>query len=211
MEEQTFDQDFIKHSTNIFNRVSGIITKPKEEWEKVNSETPNIQSIIITYILPLAIISGICTLTGYAYIGLNKDYGFIGTVVQKGWSTGIQAGIISVLSSVIAVFVSAYIINVLSSSFKSEQNLGRSVQLVSYSFTPAWIGGIFAILPSLGWIGTLLGLYGLYLLYLGLMPLMKTPKKQALGYLIVSILVIIVSYILIGLILTPVISVFFII
>ncbi len=209
MEEQSFNQDFIKHSANIFNRVSGIITKPKEEWKKVNSETPDIQNIIITYVLPLVVISGICTLFGYSYIGLNKDYGVIGTVVQKGWSTGIQAGIISVLSSVIAVIVSAFIINALSTSFKSEQNLGRSVQLVSYSFTPAWIGGILAIVPSLGWIGTLLGLYGLYLLYLGLTPLMKTPKEQALGYLVVSMLVIIVSYILIGLILTPIISLFF--
>ena len=211
MENQTINPNVIQPETNIINRVIGIITKPAAEWEKIKEELPNVQNIITTYVLPLLIVSGICTMLGYALIGNSTTIPFVGTITQIGWSLGIKSALISVLSSVIAVFISALIINALATSFRSEANFGKSVQLVSYSFTPSYIGGILSIVPAIGWIGTLFGLYGLYLMYLGLMPLMKTPKENAVGYLVVSILVIIVSYVIISLILGVLLAFIFIV
>lgn len=200
MDEQTLNQGINQQASDIFNRVKGIITKPVEEWQIINSEKPDIKQVITSYVLPLVIISSICTILGYALIGDNTYYGLIGVVNKSGWLFGIREGIISIISSVAAVFVSALIINALAASFKSEQNFGKSFHLVSYSFTPLWIGGLLSIVPSISWIGALIGFYGLYLMYLGMMPLMKTPKDQTAGYLIISILVTILSYFLISLI-----------
>lgn len=210
MEEQTFNPGNIQPETNLINRVIGIITKPNEEWQKIDSEEPNVQKVITTYVLPLVAISGICTIIGYGLIGKTVDAGFLGSFTQKGWSFGIQAGLISILSSVIAVFISALIINALAPSFKSQPGFGKAVQLVAYSFTPSYIGGILSIIPAISWVGSLFGLYGLYLMYLGLLPLMKTPKEQAIGYEIVSILVILVSYFLVSLIIGFILALFFV-
>ena len=99
------------------------------------------------------------------------------------------------------VFVAAFVIDALAPSFGSEKNMGRSIQLVAYSFTPIWVGGLLAILPAIAVVGTLLGLYGLYLLYLGIPKLKKTPEDKQIGYFVVSLIVIIVVYILIAYIL----------
>jgi ABC-type antimicrobial peptide transport system permease subunit len=59
-----------------------------------------------------------------------------------------------------------------------------------------------SIIPSIALIGTLAGLYGLYLLYLGLPKLKKTPPDKHVGYFVVSLVVMIVIYFVIGLIMT---------
>jgi len=79
--------------------------------------------------------------------------------------------------------------------------MGRSVQLVAYAYTPFWVGGLLSILPVLSWVGSLFGLYGLYLLYIGMPKMKKTPADKLTGYFIVSLLVIIAVYFVIGLIL----------
>ena len=51
-------------------------------------------------------------------------------------------------------------------------------------------------------IGTLFGLYGLYLLYLGMPKLKKTPEDKRIGYFVVSLVIIIVVYMVIGMVMT---------
>jgi hypothetical protein len=48
------------------------------------------------------------------------------------------------------------------------------------------------------------GLYGLYLMYLGLPQIMKTSQDKIIGYLVVSIIVLILTYWIISLILTSI-------
>jgi hypothetical protein len=48
------------------------------------------------------------------------------------------------------------------------------------------------------------GLYGLYLMYLGLPQMMKTPQDKVIGFLVVSIMVLVVTYWIITLILTSI-------
>ena len=98
------------------------------------------------------------------------------------------------------VFISALVIDALAPSFGSEKNMGRSVQLVSYSYTPGWVGGLLAIIPAIALIGALAGIYGLYLLYIGMPKLKKTPADKHVGYFVVSLVVIIIVYFVIGLI-----------
>ena len=58
--------------------------------------------------------------------------------------------------------------------------------MAAYSFTAAWLAGIFNIVPQLAILG-LVGLYSFYLLYLGLPRLMKSPEDQSIGYIGVTI------------------------
>jgi hypothetical protein len=181
---------------NLIERAKNILLTPNKEWDVVNGEQPNTSSIITGYVLPLAGAAAVAAFIGYGLIGFN--YGF---VKFKGINWGLYQGITVLAGALLSVFVSAFVIDALAPSFGSEKNLGRSVQLVAYSYTPGWIGGLLAILPSLAIIGSLAGLYGLYLLYLGLPKLKKTPADKHVSYFVVSLLVMIVVFVVIGLIL----------
>ncbi len=178
---------------NLIERAKNILLTPNTEWDVINGETPNIQGIVVGYVLPLAGAAAIAAFIGYGLIGFN--YGFIRI---KGIDWGIYQAVTVLAGALLSVFVSAFVIDALAPSFGSEKNMGRSVQLVSYSYTPGWIGGLFAIIPSLAIIGSLAGLYGLYLLYLGLPKLKKTPADKHMSYFVVSLLVMIVVFVVVG-------------
>ena len=184
---------------NLIERAKNIIVSPAKEWDVIATETPDIGKIITGYVLPLAGAAALAAFIGYGLIGVS----YFGVRFQS-MELGIYQAISVLVTAIISVFISAFVIDALAPSFGSEKNMGRSVQLVSYSYTPGWIGGLLAILPSIALVGALAGLYGLYLLYLGLPKLKKTPADKHVGYFVVSLLVIIVVYIVIGLIMAAI-------
>jgi hypothetical protein len=83
------------------------------------------------------------------------------------------------------VYVMGLIINALAPTFNGQKNQPNALKLAVYSMTPAWLAGIFSLIPGfrvLGILGILLGLYRIYLLWVGLPPLMKSPEENSLGY-----------------------------
>lgn len=188
---------------NLIDRVKNIITKPKEEWDVINNETPNTQNILVSYVIPLVAIGAIASFIGWGLIGKSYGAGFISYKV-KGIDLGLRYGIIAFVGGIVGVYLTAFVVDALAPTFQSEKNFGRSFQLAAYAFTPSWIGGIFNILPSLAIIGSLFGLYGLYLLYIGLPKLKKTPQEQVTGYFVVSLITMIVASFVIGLILAKI-------
>jgi hypothetical protein len=181
----------------LIDRVKNIIASPEKEWDVINSEQPNSSGVITGYVLPLAGAAAVAAFIGYGIIGFNM----LGLRIA-GINWGIYYALNILIMAVASVLIGAFVIDALAPSFGSEKNMGRSVQLVAYAYTPAWIGGILSIIPSIALIGTLAGLYGLYLLYLGLPKLKKTPPDKHVGYFVVSLVVMIVIYFVIGLIMT---------
>ncbi len=173
----------------LVDRAKGIILSPKSEWSTISGETPNTGQILTTYVLPLAVIPAIAAIIGFGLIGM-------GAFVSL--SYGLAMGFVHFVSAFVVVYLAAFVIDWLAPNFGSEKNLGRAVQLVAYSYTPAWVAGVLFIFPFLSWLVTLASLYGLYLMYLGLPALMKTPPDKAVGYLVVSIIVLIIVYAVIG-------------
>ena len=193
-EEQTFPpSQFKKSETRI--RINGfkIMLAPRRELEIIAKNEISISHTLLGYVIPLALIPTIAIIVGYGLIGI---YGF------SSLNYGIALGLVQLLNAILSVFIAAFVINALAPSFGSQKNMGRAVQLVAYSMTPAWVGGIFNLYPEIAWLGSLFGLYGLYLFIVGVYPLMKTPDDKAVGYIIVSIIILIVVYFVIAVILT---------
>jgi Yip1 domain len=182
---------------SLLNRAKNIIANPAKEWDVIALEQPDTGKIITGYVLPLAGAAAVAAFIGYGLIGVNA--GFL-KIAGTNW--GIYYALNMLIGAIAGVFVSAFVIDALAPSFGSEKNMGRSVQLVAYAYTPAWVGGLLSIIPSIALIGTLFGLYGLYLLYLGMPKLKKTPEDKRIGYFIVSLVIIIVVYMVIGLIMS---------
>ncbi len=182
---------------NLIERAKNILLKPKEEWTVVDQETTSVQELVTTYLIPLALIPAVASFIRWGLLGYGS---FIGASM----SWGIKYALISLVTTIGGVYLSAFVIDALAANFGSAKDFRKAMQLVVYSYTPMLVAGIFQIIPGLSFLG-IVGLYGLYLLYIGMAPLMKTPEDKVTGYFIVSLIVLIVVYVVLGAILTAVI------
>lgn len=184
---------------DIVQRVQAILLKPKDEWVKIKAEPATVQGLYTSYIMILAAIPAVCQLIGYSLIGRRLP-----VVGMVRWSIGHALGyaIVSYLFALATVYIVALVVNELAPNFASTKNFVSALKLAAYSMTPGWVAGVFYLIPALGILGLLAGLYGLYVLYLGFdTPMMETPKDRVVGYLLVSIVVVIVLWVVFGLIL----------
>lgn len=179
---------------NLVERAKNIMLKPAATWETVKAEETTIKELFTSYAMILAIIPAAAGFIGMSLIGTSM----LGIHFRIPFISGLFHAIISYVLTLVGVYVVAFIIDALAPSFNSRKDILSATKLAVFSFTPAWVGGIFMIIPALGMITLLASLYGLYLLYAGLPVLMETPKEKTLGYFVVVIIVSIVVSLLIN-------------
>jgi hypothetical protein len=184
---------------NLVQRVQAILLKPKEEWVKIKAEPATVSGLFTRYAMILAAIPAVAQFIGYSLIGQRVP--FLGAY-RWGAGRAIVYALLSYVFSLATVYIFAFVINVLAPNFSSAQNMTNAMKLAVYSMTPSWLAGVLYIIPGLAILALLGGLYGLYLLYLGFeTPMMDTPKEKVLGYMLISIIVVIVLYLIFSLVL----------
>jgi hypothetical protein len=184
---------------DLVSRVQAIILKPKEEWVKIKGESTTVAQLFSSYAVLLAAIPAIAQFIGYGLIG--RRYPFIGWL-RLGIGTSLLRAIFSYVFALVTVYLFAMIINALAPTFSSTPNMVNALKLSIYSMTPMWVAGILYLIPFLEFLVFIAGIYGLYILYLGFnTPLMDTPKEKVMGYLLVSIVVVVVLSVVLALIL----------
>ncbi len=184
---------------DLITRAQAILLKPKEEWVKIKGESTPIAQLFTSYAVFLAAIPAIARFIGNGLVGRRIPF--------VGWArfpigSALFEAILYYVFTLVIIYVFGIVINALAPSFGSKQSMENAMKLAVYSMTPMLIGGIFYIFPGLAFLAWVASLYGLYLLYLGFdNPLMDTPKDKVVGYLLVSIVVIIVLSMVVFLIL----------
>lgn len=175
----------------LVDRARNIIVTPKAEWPVIEAEATPIGRVIVGYVLPLAALAALAGFISACFIG------FAGIRLSIGY--GLAMALYQVIMAVVFVFVLGFIIDALAPTFSGQKNTLNAQKLAAYAYTPAWIAGVFAIIPWVGWLIGLIGaIYGLYLLYLGLPRLMKNPPEKSAGYTALVVVSAIVVAIIIG-------------
>jgi hypothetical protein len=180
---------------SLLNHVTGILFKPQHEWSVIKKKSINTNKLFTGYVAILALIPVVATFISNCFIGVQIPF-FPSYRIPI--LNGIIYAVISYILAIICICVSAFIINALAPNFGSKQNMNNALKLVAFSYTPIWIAGIFSLYPPLAILGTILSLYALYLLYIGLGPVMGTPASKKIIYFIVSLLVLIVVFVVMG-------------
>ncbi|MEQ1757687.1 MAG: Yip1 family protein [Vicinamibacterales bacterium] len=180
---------------NIIDRVRNICLSPATEWNVIEAEGVPGGQLISGYVVPLAGLSALASFIGGTLVGQTLP--LLGTY-RTPFVAGLGILIFTFVMAIVSVFVLSAIINALAPSFGGEKNPQQAMKVAVYSFTPAWVAGVFQILPALALLVLLGSLYSLYVLYLGLPKLMKAPQDKAIGYTAVVVICAIVLSVVIG-------------
>jgi hypothetical protein len=177
-------------------RVRNILVTPDTEWPVIEAETTPARDLIVGYVLPLAAIGAIAGFIGASLIGYSLPFG--GATYRVPILSGLTGAVFVMAVAIAGVFVLAFIINALAPTFGADQSQPQALKLAAYSYTPAWIAGVFQILPPLAILTFFGALYGIYLLYRGLPVLMNAPADKAVAYAAVVIVAAIVLWIVLA-------------
>lgn len=171
-------------------RVKNILIQPRAEWERIDGEFATTQTLFTRYAMILAAVGPICSLLGGQLLPImGMRMSIVGALV---------VAVVGYVLSLLAVFILGLIINALAPSFGAVADKTQAMKVAVYSWTAAWVAGVFGLIPLLGWVGMLLGLYSFYLLFVGLPILMKVPEEKKVGYFAVTVIIGIVVNIVIG-------------
>lgn len=174
---------------NLQTRVINILSKPKQEWPVIASESTDVAALYKEYIMPLAAIPAICGFLGMTMIGVTIP--LVGQI-RTPMVSGLAGLVVGYVLSLLGVFLAAFIVDKLAPSFQSSGGLVQALKMVAYPSTASWVAGVLQLVPVLGALALLAALYGIYLFYLGLPLVMKTPRDKVIPYMVVSAIVIIV-------------------
>ena len=166
-------------------RVKGILTNPKAEWLVIAAEPDDVAAIYRNYVVFLAAIPAISIFLGLTILGIPL-FG------RYGISTALGSAVAMYISSLVAPFVAAVVLEKLAPRFQSSGSTAQALKLVAYASTPVWVAGVFYLLLMLAPLAMIAALYAIYLFYLGVPVLMKTPHDKVVPFMLVAALVIVV-------------------
>jgi hypothetical protein len=171
--------------TDLQTRVKGILTNPRAEWLTIAAEPDDVAAIYRNYIVFLAAIPAISMFLGLTIFGVPL-FG------RYGISTALGSAVAMYISSLVAPFIAAVVLEKLAPRFQSSGSTAQALKLVAYASTPVWVAGVCYVLLTLAPLAVIAALYAVYLLYVGVPVLMKTPHDRVVPFMVVAALVIVV-------------------
>jgi len=179
---------------DLTERTKNILLQPVQEWSIIDKEPGSTAELYRSYIAPLAAIGPVASIIGLSIFGIGVP---LGGSYRVPLTSAIGHAVTTYVFALIGTYVLALIIDALAPTFRGSKNNFQALKIAAYSSTPAWLAGIFNLIPTLAFLH-ILALYSLYLLYLGLPILMKAPQEKALPYTIVVIIAAILIFGVIG-------------
>ena len=154
----------------LVDRLKGILLDPRNEWPKIAAEPATPQSIYTGWVMIFAAI------------------GPLALLVTTG-AGGVKFAIGTYIMALIITFILALLIDVLAPSFGGTKDFIAALKLSAYSYTIAWLAGIFNLLGMLGAVVALVAaIYAWYTFFLGAPVLKKCTPEKAVAFTIVVVL-----------------------
>ncbi|TCS41006.1 Yip1 family protein [Reinekea marinisedimentorum] len=172
----------------ILNHVVGIFTHPDDEWDSIRKEPNTLGKHFLPHTLLLALIPAVCGFLGSTQIGWSIGSGE--AVYKLTTESALYLCILFYGAMIVGVVVLGKFIDFLSITYQEADHTPRGIALATYTTTPLFISGVFALYPVL-WVDIIVGLvacaYAVYLLYEGVPILMSIPKEK--GFVFASAIV----------------------
>lgn len=163
---------------NAVSRAKALLVDPAAEWSRIERESGDPAYLLSRYVAVLALVPAAFGFIGASVIGAVVPGAGL---VRAPLFDGLFGAIFGYVEAFVTVLVLGFIINFLAPLFGARKDFDSAFKLAVYCFTPAWLAGIFLVLPGLRFL-VLTGFYGAYVLWTGLPRLMKAPAQQSPAY-----------------------------
>jgi hypothetical protein len=171
-------------------RILNLLRKPMIEWNSIANETNKPIEVFLRFFLPLLGVPIIALVFGYGLVGKTSNDGFLSFAI-KGWHVGFQKSITYLISTPVALFVSAWVIDHMAPVFRSERNLDRTLILIMYSWTPVLLVGVFYFFPVMDFMFYPGIIAAFALLWFGLPVMKNTPPASKSVYFLMMVIVLV--------------------
>ena len=153
----------------LVDRVKNIIMTPRTEWPRIAEEPATVGGLFTGYIMILAAIGPIAMAISMPVLGVG-------------------VAIVTYLIGLGVTYLLALIVDALAPNFGGQKGFVQSLKLVAYSYTAAWVAGIFNLIPYVGRIVALLAMiYAFYTFFLGAPVMGKSSAEKAALFTIVVV------------------------
>ncbi|MFZ2639980.1 MAG: Yip1 family protein [Verrucomicrobiia bacterium] len=164
----------------IVPRIKNILMEPNQEWDAIKREELTVKEVYTRYLLAAAAIPALAHFVGQI-ISMYSTQLPIGEI-PIGISRAVGRVALYYALSLGSVYVTAFLINQLTPTFRSTTNLANAVKLAGFAWIAVWVAGILLVVPMLRQLLVLALFYAIYVLYLGLPKLMDTPHDKAIPF-----------------------------
>ncbi|HNX97354.1 MAG TPA: Yip1 family protein [Candidatus Aminicenantes bacterium] len=186
---------------NLVERAKNILLTPKTEWEVIKGEPLTVVDMFTKYAMILAAIPAVAGFLGHLLIGIHVP--LFGNI-RWPFGNSLLWAVLTYVLSLAGTYALAMIIDALAPTFGAKKDLVASTKVAVFSYTAAWVGGVFMLIPSLSVLSSLIAIYSLVLLWMGMKSLKEVPEDKMVGYFVVSLIVALVIFFVIGLIVSAV-------
>ncbi len=187
---------------DLAQRAKAMVLSPAIEWRAIEPESGDTGYLFTNYVAFLAAIPPLCEFLRRGLFGWGGFH--LRHLHHGGFFSSLFGAAVHYLVAFVVIYAMAVIIDGLAPTFSGRKNSENSMKLAVYSMTPAWLAGVFALIPGLGFLRLLALLYTIYVFWLGLPILMKAPQDRLGPYALTVILCAIVLSFIVGAIVGPV-------
>ncbi len=170
-----------------------VLLTQNAEWTRIMSEENDKQSLLRYGMMLIAIVYAI--LFAFSLL-FTMNMAFIGGISTTYIITMV---VVQFALGIASLYFIPMILAAIAPSFGGKNDSLNALKLFVFTATPSWIGTAFSRIPILGWLIALAGgVYAIFLFWSHVDEAMSIPADKKVGYVIVSVLVLAVIYIVIG-------------
>ena len=166
-----------------FNRIWGLYTQPKTEWQTVARQHKSLQ-YSMSHLALIALIPAISAYFSIALIGWNVGRNASETILLTPSNALMIVGALY-MGLIAGVFALAYLVFWMAKTFGASANFTHSIELAAYAATPLFMAGLALFYPKpifVMVIGLAAATYSSYLLHSGIPIVMRIPVDRGFAY-----------------------------
>lgn len=176
----------------IIKRVINLITKTKEEWDKIKGETSTIKDLYLKYAVVVYALPSVAILIGWI-------------IARAPILMSLGMAIALYILTLGVILLIGLLIDVIGPQFGATKDMVSSQKLAVYSLTPYAVLGILFILPMRGffygggglfYLIMIVSLYSFYLMYVGALKLKGISPDKVIPFIaIMAVIWLVLIYI----------------
>ncbi len=175
------------------SNAKAIVLNQNAEWSRVMSEETERQSLL-RYGMTLIVLSYVLLFLLSLLFSMA-----ISTIAPFGAMHIVANIIVDFVLAVATLYFVPQILAAIAPNFGGQNDSLNALKLYVFAATPMWLGMAIVAIPIIGWLAAIAGgIYGIYLFWQHFAQAMSIPEDKKIGYVLVSILVIVVIEFIIG-------------